>query len=152
MKYVIDSNILIDMKHFYPDIFKSLWDKMNKLVNENELISVKEAYNEISARNDFISDWAEIHKEIFPIPEAEEYATITEIMSHHKELVKNGSISGGKAVADPFLVAKAKATNAILITNETFIVNAHKIPNVCQEYDVKFMNLKEFMNNEGWQF
>jgi hypothetical protein len=152
MKYVIDSNILINMKHFYPEVFKSLWDKMNDLVTTNEMISVKEAYNEITARNDFITEWADIHKKIFSIPEAEEYATITEIMTRHKELVRNDSVSGGKAVADPFLIAKAKATNSILVTNETFIVNAHKIPNVCQEYNVKVMNLKEFMINEGWQF
>ena len=73
-------------------------------------------------------------------------------MSRHKELVRNGSISGGKAVADPFLIAKAKATNSILITNETFIVNAHKIPNICLEYGIQYMNLEEFMINEGWQF
>jgi hypothetical protein len=142
MKYVIDSNILIDMKHFYPRIFPALWNKMNVLVASNELTS----------RNDFISEWAEENETIFVTPNADEFITVTEIMSKHRELVKNDSISGGRAVADPFLIAKAKATKSILITNETFTPNAHKIPNVCKEYDITVMNLEEFMVNEEWQF
>ena len=56
MKYVIDSSILIDMKFFYPQIFPFLWEKMTELIASNELISVKEAYNEIAGRDDFISN------------------------------------------------------------------------------------------------
>ena len=152
MKYVIDSNILIDMKHFYPQIFTSFWNKMNELIASNEMISVKEAYNELTSRNDFISKWAEENELIFATPNADEYTTVTEIMTKHKELVKNESINGGRAVADPFLIAKAKATNSILITNETLTPNAHKIPNICDEYKIRVMNLEEFMSNEGWQF
>jgi hypothetical protein len=152
MKYVIDSNILIDMKHFYPKIFRSLWNKMDELIASNEMISVKEAYNELTSRNDFISKWAEENESIFIAPNAEEYTTITEIMTKHKELVRNESIGSGRAVADPFLIAKAKALNSILITNETHVPNAHKIPNVCDEYKITVMNLEEFMTNEGWRF
>ena len=152
MKYVIDSNILIDMKHFYPQIFPSLWNKMNELIADNEMISVKEAFNELTSRNDFISRWAEENEQIFAVPNADEFSTVTEIMTKHKELVRNESISGGRAVADPFLIAKAKAMNSILISNETFTPNAHKIPNVCKEYNITVMNLEEFMTNEGWNF
>lgn len=152
MKYVIDSSILIEMKNYYPEIFPTLWGKMNELISANEMISVKEAYNELTARNDFISEWVVANEQIFEEPEAEEYETVIEIMEKHKELVRNDSISGGRAVADPFLIAKARAKNSILITNETFTPNAHKIPNVCAEYKVQVKNLKEFMIDEGWQF
>jgi len=125
---------------------------MDELVVLNEMMSVKEVYNEIAGRNDFISIWAEKNKNIFATPEAAEYPIITEIMLKHKELVKYESITSGKAAADPFLIAKAKVTGSILITNETFIPNAHKIPNVCKEYNIKCINLKEFMVEEKWRF
>jgi hypothetical protein len=152
MKYVIDSNILIDMKHFYPKVFPNLWIKMNELINNNEIISVKEALNELTARNDFISEWATSNEVIFKEPEKEEYQIIKEILAKHKELLRNEVIASGRAIADPFLIAKAKKENATLITNETLTPNAHKIPNICQEYEVSFFNLEDFMLNEGWQF
>ena len=73
-------------------------------------------------------------------------------MAKHKELVKNDSIAGGRPVADPFLIAKAKAKNSILITNETYTPNAHKIPNICDELHVRYMSLEQFMSNECWEF
>lgn len=152
MKYVIDSSVIIDMKHYYPDIFKELWDKFNILVSSEEIISVREAYNEITGREDFLSDWAEKNKEIFYEPEGEEYTKVTEILTNHKELVKKDSLVGGKPVADPFLIAKAYSKKLILLTNETYTKNAHKIPNVCEEYGIQTMNLKEFMMNENWAF
>lgn len=152
MKYVIDSSVLIDMKHFYPRIFPSLWVKINELVKAKNLISVREAYNEIIERDDFLSEWAKENEQIFDNPSSEEYKTISDIMAKHKELVKNDSIRGGKPVADPFLIAKAFYHKSILITNESLTPNAHKIPNICKELDVNYMNLEKFMINEGWEF
>ena len=71
MKYVIDSSVILDMKHYYPEIFKELWEKFNELVRTEQIISVKEAYNEITGREDFLSKWAEKNKEIFHEPEIE---------------------------------------------------------------------------------
>ena len=152
MKYVIDSSVIIDMKHYYPEIFLSLWSKFNVLVESKEIISVKEAFNEITGRDDFLSKWAEENEELFETPGSDEYKIISEIMKKHKELVRNESILSGKPVADPFLIAKAYSKKLILLTNETYIKNAHKIPNVCEEYDIKVMNLKKFMLNEKWEF
>lgn len=152
MKYVIDSSAIIDMKHFYPNIFPSIWKKINELVKNIEIISVKEAYHEITGRADFLSEWAKENESIFEIPTEDEYKTVSYIMSKHKELVRNDSISGGRHVADPFLIAKAFSKNLILITNETFTPNGHKIPNVCKELNVKYLSLEEFMTNEGWEF
>lgn len=152
MKYVLDSSALIDLKHHYPEIFPSLWNKLSELAENGNIISVKEAYNEVSGRGDFISEWAEKYSTIFETPNQEEIEIVTGILSKHPELIKKESFSSGRPVADPFLIAKASVNNLILVTNETYIPNAHKIPNICAEYGVHYINLKGFMEKEEWKF
>lgn len=40
MKIVIDANVLIGMKHYYPSVFKTLWERIEKLKEDGDLISV----------------------------------------------------------------------------------------------------------------
>lgn len=73
-------------------------------------------------------------------------------MSKHKKIIRLTNFSGGTPVADPFIIAKAKVYNLVVVTQEVFRENAHKIPNICIEHNVKYMTLEEFMLNEGWVF
>ena len=57
---------LFDLKrHYSPTIFKGVWDKFNKLCDEEVIISVKEVYNEIKRGSDWLLDWADQHYKIF---------------------------------------------------------------------------------------
>jgi hypothetical protein len=50
------------------------------------------------------------------------------------------------------LVAKAKITDATLITEEKFKPNGTKIPNICKHFEIKCKDLEEFMEQEHWSF
>jgi len=152
MKYVFDSGPFINCRYYYPNIFKTYWNKLNQHADNKDIISVKEVYNELSKAGDIISGWAEQNSEIFEKPTAEEFEIVKDIMSKHKELIRLVNFSGGTPVADPFIIAKAKVNNLVVVTEEVFRENAHKIPNICLEIDVKYMTLEEFMINEGWEF
>ncbi|MFH1068970.1 MAG: DUF4411 family protein, partial [Candidatus Glassbacteria bacterium] len=67
-------------------------------------------------------------------------------------MIRNKERLSGKPVADPFVIAKAKINNCIVVTNEHFKPNAATIPNVCHHFRVKCMNLEAFMESEGWTF
>ncbi len=57
MKYVFDSNSLINLfRYYYPERFPSLWNKFNALVSEEKLVSVREVYNEVSSYNDSLAE------------------------------------------------------------------------------------------------
>ncbi len=58
MKYVFDSGPFIDCRYYYPNIFKSYWNKLNQFAESKDIISVKEVYNEILKGSDIISYWA----------------------------------------------------------------------------------------------
>jgi Domain of unknown function (DUF4411) len=152
MKYVFDSGPFIDCRYYYPNIFKSYWDKLNQLVGNGDIISVKEVYNEILKGSDIISDWANQNSGIFEEPSGGEFEIVKDIMSKHKELIRLVNFTGGTPVADPFIIAKAEVNNLVVVTQEIFRENAHKIPNICKEHNVNYMTLEEFMLNEGWEF
>lgn len=88
MKYVFDSGPLIDLKHYYSGIFKSFWSRFDQLINDGTIISVREVYNEISGRNDFVSEWAKKNKSIFLTPDFEELTIVQDILARHPELIK----------------------------------------------------------------
>lgn len=152
MKYVFDSGPLIDLKHYYSGIFKSFWSRFDQLINDGTIISVREVYNEISGRNDFVSEWAKKNKSIFLTPDFEELTIVQDILAKHPELIKMRNLNNGKPVADPFVIAKAVKEGLIVVSTELYAPNAHKIPNICSEYRLKHFNFSNFLNNEGWIF
>ena len=58
----------------------------------------------------------------------------------------------GRPCADPFIIAKAKVLNGIVVTLEEIKPNAAKIPNVCAGLNIKCINLETFMMQQGWKF
>ncbi len=152
MKYVFDTGPFIDCRYYYPNIFKTYWNKLNQHAEIRDIISVREVYNEIQKGSDIVSDWADQNSSIFEEPSAGEFEVVRDIMSRHKELIRMLNFTGGRPVADPFIIAKAKVNGLVVVTQEKFRENAHKIPNICSEHGVEYMTLEEFMLNEGWEF
>jgi hypothetical protein len=58
----------------------------------------------------------------------------------------------GKPVADPFVIAKTKVIEGIVVTNEANKNHGAKIPNICEHFNVKCFNLEKFMEVENWSF
>jgi hypothetical protein len=60
--------------------------------------------------------------------------------------------SKGRSGADPFVIALAAAANPIM----TVVTEEHpgktKIPDVCKKEGIKFCNLADLIEQEGWKF
>lgn len=152
--YVIDSSALIDCHRRYPSpTFDGVWDKMTNLIRSNQMIAPTEVFNEISKKDDWLTEWCKNNQSMF-IPVNGEIATfVSEIMEEHPGLVKNDMVN---PIADPFVIALARSINAGSIDSATPIVVAHegrrshtKIPAVC---DVENKTLLEMFNEENWRF
>ena len=60
-KFVFDTNVLIDLKYFNPHIFKSLWQNIYNLIEDNKIYSVSEVQLELSKSEDFLHEkWKQI--------------------------------------------------------------------------------------------
>lgn len=47
MIYVFDTSSIRSLQHFYPRVFKSIWDGIDALVKHQRLISTREVLNEL---------------------------------------------------------------------------------------------------------
>ena len=155
MIYVFDSSPLIDLfRHFYPQRFPSLWANFKTLVSAKKIISVREVFNEVKGHEDRLAEWAKIHRDFFLQPASDELGFVSEIfkVTHFQTLIKKKERLQGNPVADPFVIAKAKALEGCVVTQEKLKDNAAKIPNVCEHFNIPCIDLEGFMEKENWKF
>jgi hypothetical protein len=122
MIYIFDTSSLSRLKHFYPGVFQSVWQKLDALIAKEELISTREVWNEISRGNPdpSINTWLRQRSHIFTIPTPEELLFVRKIfqINHFNALIGEKEKLKGTPVADPFVIACAKINGGTLVTEE----------------------------------
>lgn len=165
MIYVFDTSSIRSLQHFYPRVFKTIWDGLDKLVEQQSLMSTREVFNELErqAVSDEVLKWAKSHKALFATPTGPELQFVAEIfkIKHFQGLIGAQQRLKGTPVADPFVIACARVNKGTVVTEEgwqhpgkplTLKPNAAKIPNVCTHFKVPCIDLEEFMHQQGWTF
>ena len=156
MIYVFDTSSFSEFKHFYPEVFKSVWTGLEELVEQQKLISTREVWNEMQRgdADQHTNEWLKNRKHIFTTPTAEEMQFVAEIfrVPHFHGLIGQKQRLKGDPVADPFVIACAKVVGGTVVTEERFKDGASKIPNVCQHFGVPCTRLQGFMQQQGWSF
>lgn len=155
--YVFDSNSLSAiLKHYYPARFPSFWQKFNQKVTANEVCSVREVFNELIEHFDKkdLVIFTTQNEDFFSKPSAGELIFITQIYSvaHFQHNLENKKLLKGGAFADPFVIAKAKVSEATVVTEEDLKPNGAKVPNICQHFNIPVLNLEGFLEKENWSF
>lgn len=156
MIYVFDTSSIRSLQHFYPSVFKTIWDGLDGLVQQQNFISTREVWNELGRQNvsaDVLA-WAKQNKQIFTTPNAAELQFVAQIfqIKHFQNLIGEQQRLKGTPVADPFVIACAKIKGATVVTEEQLKSNAAKIPNVCAHFNVPCIDLEKFMQQQGWAF
>lgn len=156
MIYVFDTSSFRELFHFYPKRFPTLWQSFQNLIENEQILSVKEVFREMSVggRDHPDTQWDREHKRIFKEPSAEEAQFISEIfrVEHFQQSLEKKKLLRGGYFADPFIIASAKVNSATVVTQERFKQNGTKIPNICDRFEVSCINLEELMEAEGWEF
>lgn len=157
MLYVFDTNSFTVLRHYFPDHFPSVWEKIGLLVFQEQFISVLEVFRELEAggnRHPFIFEWIKENRRIFFEPTTDEMIFISEIFKIKKfqELVNQKQRLKSSPVADPFVIACARVRGGYVVTEEVFKENSGKIPNVFEHFQIDYTNVQGFMNREGWKF
>lgn len=156
MIYVFDTSSLSALKHFYPNVFETMWSGLDLLVGRGELISTREVWNELQNGNPnpYVTQWLKDRKEIFKIPDDAELQFVAQIFQvpHFQGLIGQKQRLKGDPVADPFVIACAKVKNGVVVTEEQLKPKAAKIPNVCEHFKIPCINLETFMRQQDWKF
>ena len=156
MIYVFDTCSIRSLQHFYPSVFKTIWDGLDVLIRQKNLISTREVWNEVERQNisKEVLVWAKQNKQIFTTPTTAELqfaATIFQV-NHFQSLIGEQQRLKGTPVADPFVIACAKIKGGTVVTEERLKPTAAKIPNVCQHFNVPCIDLEGFMQQQNWTF
>jgi hypothetical protein len=126
------------------------------MMDDMIITSVREVKKELEGINHInnLFDWIKKYDNIFTIPINDELSFITKIYSiqHFQHNLEKRKLLHGGAFADPFIIAKAKITNAIVVTEEKEKINSAKIPTICKYFNIECLNLEGFLNNENWTF
>ena len=84
---------------------------------------------------------------MFQNPTNAESLIIRDLFQNKKmrECIHTKNILENRPAADVYLVAKAKALGATLVTTETYKANSAQLPNLCEKLDVACISYDDFM-------
>ena len=156
--YCLDANVLIQawQKYYSPKFCPSYWDVLNGLGSQGRIFLAEEVFNEITRTEDDLSEWLKASK--IPVKNIDEKVTkcLQDIYAKdptHKTLVDN---TKARSLADPWVIAHAISDGAIVVTKEEKVTapnsNRIKIPNVCDNMGVTWINDFEFISALNIQF
>lgn len=142
-KYVIDACALIDAAKNYnmsKKTFSNIWETLDKLVEEGQLISSAEILEEL--KDDDIEKWGKQHKKAFLPLSREIQEKATEVLKNYPNIIKITTKASSNG--DPFLIATALIEGGIIVTNEGRGEN--KIPYICEKLGIDHIDLNGFLN------
>ncbi|HUU87943.1 MAG TPA: DUF4411 family protein [Candidatus Glassbacteria bacterium] len=153
--YLFDTNIFYSLSVFYPENFPSVWEDINSLATNGNLISVREVYREVlkNCPEEHIEFWVIRNKKLFVIPDENELKYLLTLMKseENRNLIKLNNITKGLPVADPFIITVAKHRNAIVVTQEGRNPGA-RIPYICSKQNIEYLSLRGFFNKENIKY
>jgi len=163
VKYLLDTNIFIQSdKVSYPiDVFPSLWDWLDSELSKGEIASIRLVADEILKGNDDLSIRVKRIKSskcfhaLDDLETQEKFKQISEWANSsarkYNALAKKVFLSN----ADSWLIAKAAAIGAKIVTYETSSkesINSIKIPDVANVFGVNCINIVDLLRERNIKF
>jgi hypothetical protein len=145
VKYILDTNVFINMQRNYPlDVVGSLWAKIADNIDNGNVVSCGEVFDELSIGDDELIKWAKSRKNAFLTSGADVQRLVRDILQKYPALVTGTRKANS---ADPFVIALAKQKECTLVSDEAWAGNGQpvKIPNVCEAYGVRLIKFVDFL-------
>lgn len=137
--------------HYPPDIVRPLWDQIETFGKDGVVVAPEQVLRELSKYDDPLSSWAKDHAHIFKAPTEAVQRALRDVMRTHPGLV---SIGKNRSGADPWVIAQARVSAAVVVTYEGPEPNRRqpKIPEVCLAYKIPCLTFVDFLRDVNIQF
>lgn len=156
--YCLDTNVFIKAwtGYYSPEVCPDYWEILITLGKQGKIFVPQLVYEEISKVEDDLYKWLKNSK--MPIRKIDEPVTkcLQAIYSKdpkHQFLVDN---TKSRSLADPWVIAHAMSEQAVVVTKEEKVTAATskriKIPNVCENMDVRWINDFQFIKELNIKF
>jgi hypothetical protein len=158
-QYCIDACAILDFwdntqsrtrpYHVKVKTFRVIWEHISSKIKLGAIIVPKAIAIEIGnvTDNEELKIWLKQNNKLF-IDHSLYLKELAEIVNRYPIYTTHRS-----SIGDAILIAIAKANKLTVITSETYSKQHSpirpKIPNVCEDFSVKWVNLPEFFEGEG---
>lgn len=152
--YSFDTSSLLNGRRdlLPPDVFGSLWDNIEAMIEAGCIRCVDTVRDELSRFDDEVGRWCAAMPHLFIALEPDVQRATTAVLSSHGRLLAQGK--PGRNGADPLVIGLAVARGATVVTEERASgkLEKPKIPDVCAAMSVPCLNLVGFVRQQGWRF
>lgn len=152
--YCIDTSALIHgwVRAYPPDVLPAFWDRLSELFEANILYAPIDVLIELEKKEgDALHHWCKQREERFvEIDQFED--ELKNIMAKYPKLVDTAK---GKSGADPMVIALAQSNfpACTLVTEEKGGSDKKpKMPYVCDQEDIRCINLLQLIRDLNWTF
>ena len=166
--FVLDANVFIGAHRTYysMDLCPGFWDCLLQHFRGGSLLSIDEVRDELldiskseDVKPDALYHWTKAAPRALFVSSREQsvvdaYRDIVAWVYSRPQFLQ-GAKDDFARKADGWLVAYAKTHNLMLVTQEVFDQNIKKrvpIPNVCQQFNVDYLNTFEMLRQLGVHF
>jgi predicted nucleic acid-binding protein len=157
--YVLDTSVFVQAARTYYafDIAPGFWDALLKHAQYGSVLSIDRVREEINVGNDPLKHWVNTTFRNYFQPTKghtiEAYRRIMKRAFSKLQYTSNAKNEFARADnADAWVVAWASAHKAIVVTQEAKNTNARRtipIPNVCEDWNLPYVNTFEMMRQLG---
>ena len=148
--YCIDASSLINLKPYRRDIFPTIWDNLEKMVKNGELISHLEVYKELEVGQDAIYRWCKSNKRMFKDMDECQIQKLQEVKNQYDKTYWENEITKTTSWADPWIIALSICEEVIIVTDEKNTQN--KIPFIAVKFGIKCLELLDFLKEIGVKY
>ncbi|MFN0180191.1 MAG: DUF4411 family protein [Gemmatimonadales bacterium] len=156
--YSLDTSFFMDWqaRHYPLDLFVGLEHRIEGLIDQGECRAVDLVREELQAvGTPDLRTWTTKNKRVFVSLSADVQLAAAAIQSAYPALMDPKGLHDS---ADAYVIALAKSTGGIVVSQETSVAEKHRpkqsyyIPDVCRSLGVSCINLLGMMRREKWSF
>jgi len=157
--YCLDADTFIQAKnrHYAMDVVPAFWSWLDQQAANGAIFSPMMVYDELAKGNDELAEWVKARKGsgLFVEATAPVQAVVGEIADYVNAMYRQEHAQYFLEGADAWVTAHAKVGSAIVVTHETLVAansRRAKIPNICQRFDVPWIDVFQMLRDLGARF
>ena len=159
-QFVLDTNVLIqaNLSYYAPDFHQSFWRILLEAYRKGQIVSIDKVRDEIYRVDDNLAEWVRVEATgMFVSSESQSVANAFREMVNWVQQGQFTSAARAEfaAAADGWIAAYAREIGATVVTLETydaFIKRKVKLPNVCRQFNVNYIDTFDLLRGLGIRF
>jgi hypothetical protein len=134
-----------------PRNYPTFWARLDELISSRELRASEEVLEDLSKKDDEVYKWAKGRRGMFvPLYEDIQLAVKT-LMKRFPRIIDSRRNRSG---SDPWVIALAQVEHLTVVTFEgrSNSLAKPRIPDVCDELNIKCIDMHGLIQEQGWTF